>query len=107
MELLHHPVLRSGLAALLILAGTWAGIRSAAFLTRAYRCPGDPAAPFWVLRGVRAAVLTVAAGATAGGLVYDVSWPLIFSALFLAEELYEAGVLTRILRAGGRGAALP
>jgi len=42
----------------------------------------------------------VAAGALASGLLFEQTWLLVFGGIFLAEELYETGVVALILRAG-------
>jgi hypothetical protein len=47
-------------------------------------------------------VVGVAAWALAGGLLFGQTWLLVFGAVFLAEELYETGVVALILRAAAR-----
>ena len=44
-------------------------------------------------------VVAVAAGALAGGLHFEQTWLLVFGGVFLAEEIYETGVVALILRA--------
>ncbi|MGH7324433.1 MAG: hypothetical protein ACREJ9_07280 [Candidatus Rokuibacteriota bacterium] len=44
----------------------------------------------------------MAAGALASGLLFAQTWLIVFGVIFLAEELYETGVLALILRAGLR-----
>jgi hypothetical protein len=46
--------------------------------------------------------VAVSAGALAGGLLFGETWLLVFGAIFLAEELYETGVVALILRAAQR-----
>lgn len=89
---------------LLACAGTWAGVRGAKLLVRGFCCPDDVLAPLWVVRGIRGVVAAVGAGALAGGLLFAQTWLMVFGVIFLAEELYETGVLALILRAGLRRA---
>ena len=50
------------------------------------------------VRGIRSLVIGVAAWALAAGLLLEQTWLLVFGAVFLAEELYETGVLVLVLR---------
>jgi hypothetical protein len=92
-------------AVLAALAGAWAGRRGVKLLIRGLRCADDPNAPFWVIRGIRGIAVAVAAAALAGGILFGQTWLLVFGAIFLAEELYETGLLALILRAGQRQSA--
>jgi hypothetical protein len=93
------------LAILAALVGAWAGSRGVRILIRGLRCADNPSAPLWVLRGIRGIVVAVGAAALAGGILFGQVWLLVFSAVFLAEELYETGVIALILRAGQRQSA--
>ena len=53
-----------------------------------------------VVRGLRGLVVGLALGAGALGVLAAQSGFLVFSSIFLAEELYETGVLALIIRAG-------
>ena|SRR3989442_11062168 len=86
-------------ALLLALGGAWAWFRGLRLLARGLRCADDPSASLWVVRGLRGIVVAVGAGALAGGMLFGQVWLLVFGAVFLAEELYETGVLALILRA--------
>jgi hypothetical protein len=90
------------LAGVLVLAGAWAGVRGVKLFVRGARRADDDMASLWVVRGIRGIVVAVAAGALAGGIVFSQTWLIVFGAIFLAEELYETGVLALILRAGRR-----
>jgi hypothetical protein len=94
--------LRHVLAVLLALGGGWAGLHGIRLLIRALRHPGDDAASLWLIRGMRGTVVAVGAGALAFGVFYGQLWLIVFGAIFLAEELYETGVVALILRAGRR-----
>jgi hypothetical protein len=94
--------LRHVLAALLALGGGWAGVRGIRLLLRALRHPGEDSASFWLIRGIRGMAVAVGAGALAVGVLYGQLWLIVFGAIFLAEELYETGVVALILRAGRR-----
>ena len=89
-------------AFLLALGGAWAAFRGARLLARGLGCADDPSAPLWVVRGIRGIVVAVGAGALATGMLFGKLWLLAFGAVFLAEELYETGVIALILRADHR-----
>jgi hypothetical protein len=90
------------LAVLAALGGAWAGGRGVRLLVRGLRGADDPSAPLWVIRGIRGIVVAVAAAALTGGMLFGQTWLLVFGAVFLAEELYETGVIALVLRAGQR-----
>ena len=58
----------------------------------------DAASSLRAVRGIRGLVIGVAAWALAAGLLLEQTWLLVFGAVFLAEELYETGVLVLVLR---------
>jgi hypothetical protein len=93
------------LAGLAALGGAWAGGRGIRLLVRGLRGADDPRAPLRVIRGIRGIVVAVAAAALAGGVLFGQTWLLVFGAVFLAEELYETGVIALVLRAGQRQSA--
>jgi hypothetical protein len=93
------------LAGLAGLGGAWAGGRGIRLLVRGLRGADDPSAPLWVIRGIRGIVVAVAAAALTGGMLFGQTWLLVFGAVFLAEELYETGVIALVLRAGQRQGA--
>jgi len=103
MQLIEEfPVALRVLAIILAFAGAWAGARGAKLFFRGFRCPDNVSAPLWIVRGIRGMVVAVAVGALAGGMVFAQKWMIFFGAIFLAEELYETGVLALILRVGLR-----
>ena len=89
-------------AVLLALGGASASFRGVRLLARGLRCADDPAASLWLVRGIRGIVVAVGATALAGGMLFGQDWLLVFGAVFLAEELYETGVLALILRSSLR-----
>jgi uncharacterized membrane protein HdeD (DUF308 family) len=95
----------------LALIGIWIAIRGVRSFARGYRDADDPSASLRVIRGIRGVVVAVATWALAAGLLLDQTWLLVFGAIFLAEELYETGVVEVILRSApanpGRSSALP
>jgi hypothetical protein len=93
---------RHVLAVVLALVGGWAGVRGIRLLVRGLRNAGDESASLWLIRGIRGAVVAVALVALALGVLYGQAWLLVFGVIFLAEELYETGVVALILRAGRR-----
>ena len=90
------------LAIAVCLGGVWAGTRGVRLLIRGVLNSGDPEAPLRVIRGLRGLIVAICAGAAAGGILFDQPWLLIFAGLWLAEEIYETGVLALILRASLR-----
>jgi hypothetical protein len=101
-------VVRNGvlvLAALAALAGACVGIRGIRLLECGLRGGDDPRGPLWVIRGLRGIIVWVCLTALAVGAVFEQVWLLVFAGLWLAEEIYETGVLALILRAGERDAA--
>lgn len=59
-----------------------------------------PSAPLWVVRGLRGIIVAICMAALAVGTVLGQVWLVVFGGLWLAEEIYETGVLALILRAG-------
>lgn len=84
--------------ALLAIGGVWAAVHGARLLVRAVRRADDSASSLRAVRGIRGLVIGVAAWALAAGLLLEQTWLLVFGAVFLAEELYETGVLVLVLR---------
>ena len=84
-------------AALLAIGGGWAAVHGAGLLVRAVRRADDPASSLRAVRGIRGLAIGVAASALAAGLLFEQTWLLVFGAVFLAEELYETGVLLLVL----------
>lgn len=88
--------------AVLALVGAWSAARGARLLAQGMRRPDESLASLRVVRGLRAVVVGLAAGALAGGLFFAQTWLLVFGVVFLAEELYETAVLALILRSALR-----
>lgn len=88
------------LAMLAVIAGAVAGVRGARLLARGLRTGEDPAAPLWVIRGFRSLIVAICLVALAVGALLGARWLILVAALWLAEEIYETGVLALILRAG-------
>jgi hypothetical protein len=85
-------------AVMLLGGGAWAALYGARLVTRAVRRADAADASLTLMRGIRGVVVAVAAWALAGGLLLAQTWLLVFGAVFLAEELYETGVVVLILR---------
>jgi hypothetical protein len=96
----------NGLLALALLAaagGAWAGVRGVRLLGRGLRHGDDPSAPLWIVRGLRGIIVAICTAAVALGTFLGQVWLVVFGTLWLAEEIYETGVLALILRAGASG----
>jgi hypothetical protein len=89
-------------AALLILGAFWMGARGLGLLGRGWRHADDDEAPLSIARGLRGVVVAVGFVCLAAGLLSGQLWLLVFGGIFLAEELYETGVLILVLRADRR-----
>ena len=96
------PGVARAVAALLAAGGAWAAMHGARLVVRAVRRADDASSSLWIIRGIRGLVVAVAAWALAGGLLFEQTWLLVFGGIFLAEELYETGVVALILRAAAR-----
>jgi hypothetical protein len=81
-----------------VLAGAWAGVRGVRLVVGALRGADHPQASLDLIRGIRGIVIAVAAAAVAIGLLLGQTGWLVFGAVFLAEELYETGVVALVLR---------
>jgi hypothetical protein len=88
------------LAAVAVVGGAWAGTRGVRLLIRGLRHGDHPEAPLWVVRGLRGLIVAACTAALASGVLFEQLWLLVFGGIWLAEEIYETGVLALILRAG-------
>jgi hypothetical protein len=86
------------LVAVILVGGAAAAVHGARLATRALRDSDDTASSLWLIRGIRGLVVAIAAWALAAGLLFAQTWLLVFGAVFLAEELYETGVVIVVLR---------
>jgi hypothetical protein len=85
-------------AAALAVGGACAAAHGARLILRALRRADEASSSLALIRGIRGLVVGVAAWALAGGLVFAQTWLLVFGGVFLAEELYETGIVALILR---------
>lgn len=95
------------LAIALMLGAVWMGARGMTLLGRALRHADNDAAPLCMARGLRGIVVAIGAACLAGGLLLGQTWLLVFGAVFLAEEIYETGVVILVLRADLRARRPP
>jgi hypothetical protein len=93
--------LSAAVVALLVLAVLFA-VRGVALLRRFAAAREHRDAPFWLVRGGRGLIVAIACACIAGGLWAEVRGLTYFGLGFLAEELYETGVVLLILRGGRR-----
>ena len=98
------PAMPSEIVAVLIVSAlggaACAGVRGVRLLARGLRGGEDPSAPLWVIRGFRSLIVAICLAAMAAGTLLEARWLVIVASLWLAEEIYETGVLALILRAG-------
>jgi hypothetical protein len=85
-------------AGLLVLVGVLAAGRGVRALGRGLR----EARPLDVVRGIRGCVIMLTTAAFAAGILLAQTGLIVLGAVFLAEELYETGVLALIIRSGAR-----
>jgi len=97
-RMMRLPIPGDAIAALLALGGAWAALRGARLFVAACRDADAPSASLRLVRGLRGIALAVGAWALAGGLLWEQVWLLVFGAVFLAEEIYETGVVALVLR---------
>jgi hypothetical protein len=90
------------LAIVLVVGGGWGLARGVRLLAHGLRHADDESSSLRVIRGIRGVVVGVGLAAVAGGLALEQTWLLVFGAIFLAEELYETGVVVLVLRAQSR-----
>jgi hypothetical protein len=81
-----------------VLAGVWSGVRGVRLILHALRDADHPRASLDLIRGIRGIGTALAAAAVAGGLLSGQTGWLVLGAVFLAEELYETGVVALVLR---------
>jgi hypothetical protein len=84
------------------LLAVWAGIRGATLLMRGIRDADDPASSLRVIRGIRGLVIAIGTLCLVAGALFAQTWLLVFGGAFLAEELYETGVVVLVLRSAAR-----
>jgi len=99
MVSLYEPPISQFVAALVVLVG----VGSATWGTRRVARGLRHARSLELARGLRGCVIAIAAGFFAIGLLSGQRDFLLLGAIFLAEELYETGILTLIIRVGERG----
>jgi hypothetical protein len=95
------------LTAVLLLIAVGAAWRGARLLVRGIREADRPSGPIHVVRGFRGLTVALGLGAASAGLLSDHAWLVAFGAIFLAEELYETGLLLLILMVGLRASPGP
>jgi hypothetical protein len=89
----------SVLAVGVAVVGIGMGVRGVRLVARALRGADHTDSSLRLIRGIRGVVVAVATAALAAGTLFDETWLLVFGAIFLAEELYETGVVALVLRA--------
>jgi hypothetical protein len=93
-------IMLAGTCFLIAVAAAWRGMHG---LSTGLREADRPAGALWIVRGIRGAIVAVGLVAIGSGLLLASKGLLMFGAIFLAEELYETGVVLLTLRAGQKG----
>ncbi len=86
------------LAAVLLVLATWMFARGIRLVAKGFRNPDHPQQTLRVVRGFRRGITAIATAFFAGGLYFHATWPLIFGAVFLGEELLETGIMILALK---------
>ena len=97
---LYEPPVSHVLTPLLVLAGAGAAVAGIGMMRTALR-RGDA---LHLIRGIRVLILGLVAGLAALTFAIGNTGFLVMGLLILAEELYETGALTAIIRLGDRAA---
>jgi hypothetical protein len=95
---LYESPMREVAAGLLLLVGGLSAVRGT---RRLFRGLGQ-AVPLEVVRGLRGWVIAIAAAAFAAGILSAQTGFIAFGLVFLAEELYETGIVAVIIRRAAR-----
>ena len=88
--------IREIVAGLLVLAGVVCSVRGTSRLAHGLR----QAVPLEVIRGIRTWCIALAMATLAVGVLTEQTGFLVLGTIFLAEELYETGLVAGIIRAG-------
>ena len=83
---------------LLVLAAIVCFVHAARMLGRMFKDHDHPDSAFWLIRGGRALIVSIALVAIAAGLHFDAAALRLFGVVFLLEELYETGMVLAVLR---------
>jgi hypothetical protein len=75
-------------------------LRGVRLLSQGWRSSTDLSGPLHVIRAIRCGILTITMIGWAAGFFSGQKWPLIIGAFFLAEEIYETGLIIFIIRFG-------
>ncbi|MBI1999864.1 MAG: hypothetical protein HYV46_17275 [candidate division NC10 bacterium] len=98
MHIIYEPPVNLLLAALLLLLASGSAWRGARCVSYGLRAADRPSGSVWLVRGIQGAIIALAMAALGGGVLYGQAWLLIFGVIFLAEELYETGIVLLALR---------
>lgn len=94
-----HLIL-AGMCFLIAVVAAWRGGYA---LCEGLRAADRPEGTLWLVRGIRGGIVAVGLVALGSGMLLASKGLLVFGVIFLAEELYETGVVLLTLRAGQEG----
>ncbi len=107
MEFIYESPTNLILAILFSVVAVGSARRGTRLFLQGLRESEHPSRSLWIVRGIRGGIIALAMGILAGGVMYANKWLLIFGVIFLAEELYETGIVIFALRSQASGGDVP
>ena len=102
MSIYEAPVSHAVIGGLVVLGG-YAAARGATLMSRGLR----DADALGLVRGIRFVIIAFVSGLAGLGVASGHHGLVVIAGLILAEEIYETGTLSLMIRIGGRTAPLP
>ncbi|CAB5123236.1 hypothetical protein D3OALGA1CA_3359 [Olavius algarvensis associated proteobacterium Delta 3] len=100
LELLYNSPIRQGLTLLLMATSMIFACYSFRHFRRVVGKQENADRPMTIVRGLRGLIIALTTLAWAAGIYREQEWLLIIGLVILAQEMYEMGVLSLILRYG-------
>ncbi|MFQ5606633.1 MAG: hypothetical protein ACE5GA_01700 [Candidatus Zixiibacteriota bacterium] len=98
-QLFQSPLnhILAGVCVILAAISHWRGMRQFVW---GLRNPDHPKQSLKVVRGIRGWIVGTALLLIGGGLEFDATWAVLFGLVFVAEELFETGIMIFALKRG-------
>ena len=100
LELLYYSPIRQGLTLLLMATSIIFAWYSVRHFRGVVGTQENADSPRTIVRGLRGLIISLTTLAWAVGIYWEQEWLLIIGLVILAQEMYEMGVLSLILRYG-------